>query len=417
MGLSFPRNRNRTDWYETAGEWTYTSQVWNFNGSYLIISNTSDKIDSSIDDFFRTHEDCDDSVHTLPYADSSLDLVLKKVTKAGTFNGRYYTDDRIRYKKFHECVNFKWFPLSSYTYCPSPLSYDWAYWATKAQANANPSRPTVDLPLFLYEMREIPRMLLQLGNVLKLYEKHKDREKVYQLTKELGYGNSFAKVNLALQLGWKPLVSDLISLVGLTKSIQNRVRYLEDTMQGKKIRRSLGSTSDAGAVGSPTSQLGITYQVRRETTRTVWYVSKMVYISPNAFPQLSRNKDAERASLGLSRGVSPSTIWNAIPFSWLIDYFLNVGDFIEASDGRLRYRLQNLNLMQEIVQEEFTQTVDVLDERMSFSGMRRKTHQKGRYVIASPVPMIAFKPFLTGRQMSIIGSLALTGASSAYHLS
>jgi hypothetical protein len=287
---------------------------------------------------------------------------------------------------------------TGYQYCLPPTSVDWQYWATKALANLNPSAPTVDLPLFLFEFKDFPRMLKNLGDVL------------------LG-GNPRAipEGYLAYSFGWKPLFSDLMGLLNLQKSIEDRMRYLRNLEEGTHMRRSLGSGVVQHVVtpngfhagftawtGSPILIADVTVVEKQK----VWFTANAKLVTPLPAATVLDNyvrTDVLRA-LGLTG--SFSTLWNAIPWSWLIDYFLNIGDFLEAQRGWIQLSVPQMCIM---CRSEVTSTLTNVrnPHNLTVWGGSLKTTAKQRHVVYEPIPWLRPDPFLSGSQILNLGALGV----------
>jgi hypothetical protein len=276
-----------------------------------------------------------------------------------------------------------------------------SYWQTKALANLNPYRPKWNLPLFLFELKDFPHMLRELGGVLKGRLKP----------------DSVPGGYLSYQFGWAPLVSDLMSLFDLTADIDNRMRYFRNLQKGKKISRVIATSSDR-TLGEPVNHVacfeaddtfayGWTTQALTKETMRVWLDAHASFkgVLPNSdveLRSLSRN-----AILGLHS--VPWTVWDAIPWSWLIDYFVNVGDFLEATQGWLNLDVTRLNVMAKT--QRRTRFI-VLREvsTLSVSGALWVSTRRQRLASVDPTPSLSPTPFLSGKQMSILGALVTATA-------
>jgi hypothetical protein len=42
--------------------------------------------------------------------------------------------------------------------------------------------------------------------------------------------------------------------------------------------------------------------------------------------------------------LDPDTIWEAIPFSWLVDYFYEIGPYLEATNNDFKLKIEELTL-------------------------------------------------------------------------
>jgi hypothetical protein len=116
-----------------------------------------------------------------------------------------------------------------------------------------------------------------------------------------------------------------------------------------------------------------------------------------------------RTALGLN--ASAATIWNAIPWSWLLDYFFNIGLLMEARRGYSSWHFKDLHVM--VKSTKTTSIASTLNQvrSMSYSGGKKIYTRKERsYVGSNPNVGFGFAPMLNLRQTSILGAL-LTASS------
>jgi len=112
---------------------------------------------------------------------------------------------------------------------------------------------------------------------------------------------------------------------------------------------------------------------------------------------------AMRSLLGLT--LDHSTLWEAMPWSWLIDWGSNVGSYFKATRNIIPATLSGVHVMRE------TETT-FLGRGVSFgapgsqSPVNVKLKSKSRR--PSFVAPVAHFPFLSGNQMGILASLAVT---------
>nr|UJQ85407.1 MAG: hypothetical protein 1 [Leviviridae sp.] len=221
-----------------------------------------------------------------------------------------------------------------------------------------------------------------------------------------------AGANLAYQFGWKPLVSDLKSLLSTADLIEKRARELKRFYdRGLRYTQDLYSSSDMIMINDwITAQPYIRYKgnITRTTTRKVW---GHIRWKPTTLPprtDAEYRKLAWKAINGFSTSSLPASAWELIPWSWLIDYFSSVGDFLQAHRNTVPAVIDRCVIM------EHAKTVTTFDNfsgiHSSFTvepmnGARVTFETKTR---ASAMPGIsAYLPLLSNRQISILGSLAI----------
>lgn len=346
------------------------------------------------------HEICDDTTMPRPYTvDHTLSIIRRRAAKVqrlsgetGYFNPTHTT--KITYNGYNPQNR------SLYQYAPNGSPIDWLYWKTKALANMDPFKPDVSLPLFLFEFKDFPRMLRHAGRVLSGKAKPSDVPGGW----------------LAYSFGWAPLVSDLLSLMELTKSIDDRVRYFKNLERGSMIRRKLTGKIIADSTISDWYQLPI-------YTRTVIKADKRdverldVWFSANGkakFPLPNDPADlrllSTKAVLGLKN--DPASLWDFLPWSWLIDYFLNVGDYLRAHQGLTHMMVTRMCLMAKV--EVNSSLVNIREsEGITTSPSVMLTTSKQRSVFSNPTPFLYPRPFLGARQIGNLASLVTAAAFKA----
>lgn len=252
-------------------------------------------------------------------------------------------------------------------------------------ARTNPSRPVVDLPVAIFELREIPDLLREEGN---------------KIVRGLAAGN------LAYQFGIRPLISDLMNLLNFSDEVAKRQRELEKLASGGlRRKRDLWSGSSTGGPFDIIAQSGdkiiVHFDSYKATQRRVW--GFIVWTPDN--PKLMKGDAralARKAVLGLT--VDFSTAWNAIPWSWLVDWCSNVGDILIAKRNIVGASHGAIQLMTQTT----TSTRAQLTTYAQFvtPGSWIETSKQRRTV--SHVPVDVQLPILNARQLSILGSIGVT---------
>lgn len=273
---------------------------------------------------------------------------------------------------------------------PNFPSLDITELSTKLAARTNPSRATVMLPVFIFELRDLPRLVQLAGRSV------------------LG---KLASANLSWQFGWKPLIGDLTKLLNFQSMTMRRVKELERLQSKSGLRRRVTLQKDAkkDVIGVQTIEsfgISSTARVVDWHTREVWGTIRW---RPNvgAMPQTDEERYslARRISLGLHHGSITAQIWEAIPWSWLIDWFANVQDFIEAQDNSIAHISGPTNIMSRTRSTRSYEILTKNDWVQISSSPWMSRDQKERFLGVAP-SLTASLPFLSGGQLSILGSLA-----------
>lgn len=203
----------------------------------------------------------------------------------------------------------------------------------KLLSRTNPFRYEVSVPVMIAELVEAASLLkLASANFLTLV----------------------GSQHLNWEFGWKPTISDIKTLSGITTAIESRIREFNSLLEHGGLRRrislSSGSTSrDEGWV--PLYSNGWTSAWSRPHTSWKSKVWGSVRWKPNRDSPIDLTTLAsfnEACKIVLDLQVpDASTIWEAIPFSWLVDYFLNVGDSLQALENTDKVLPYDICIMRE----------------------------------------------------------------------
>lgn len=345
----------------------------------------------------------------VPFPDHGLTLSDLNMRQAGSYSGVHvlpgsFSILRTEYKADNHATYLQ---DAQADYHEAMPSVNWNYLETKALASVNPNTPLVDAPLFLYELREFPSLLKGLGDIL---------------ARRISPGSG-PDAYLAYQFGWAPLLSDLSTLLDLQGEMQRRIRKLQKANTGQRVGGLLSKRSVTG--WTPEFQFNkvtlgsskLTVSVRGDLEERCWFSGRFS-LSQKDKEDLLRiysdgGLDAVRHMLGLSGGVRAATIWNAVPWSFLIDYFVNIGDFLEVRSGSVDYTLSSVCLMCNQKQLLSSRVVDNTTT-FSYTPLDKLYEKKLRTVKSIANPRFAYKPFLTETMKANLGALltsrALRGA-------
>jgi hypothetical protein len=269
-------------------------------------------------------------------------------------------------------------------------------YATQAVARTNPSRPYVDVPLVLFELKDLIPLIRDAG-------------------RELFRGsltNQVAQTNLFYQFGLAPLVGDTVKMLRFQDQVDRRVKELKRLRSKKGLRRtlSMGSFSETGQADKVYQSVG-TYMVGtfyakssldvRAHVRWLPGEDANVLLTPDRFRDL-----AQSTILGL-RSVEASTVWNAIPWTWLIDWFSTAGDFLAAHRNSIPATLEGVHIIRRTTTVWSMGGGAFSDVVIHPVKVTRVTGSRA----PSSVALSAQFPFLNGRQLGILASLATAGSN------
>jgi hypothetical protein len=140
---------------------------------------------------------------------------------------------------------------------------------------------------------------------------------------------------LNFEFGWKPLVSDLKSAAQAVIESEKILRNLERNSGHDLIRKRLlppervinqlettTVKNPSGLAPAWASRPG--HSMWDTTTRQQWFSGCYTYqYEPSKMTEISRIATQARLLYGLE--LSPEVVWNLAPWSWLVDWFANVG--------------------------------------------------------------------------------------------
>lgn len=258
----------------------------------------------------------------------------------------------------------------------------------------NPGVPSVDLFAFIYELRELPALFSTLISNPK-----------------------WRDVPIAYLFGVQPLVSDIRSLLNLTDSIDARLKQIEKLTQGPvRERLSLGNeTRSASSTLAPGVYHGWYLQREKTTTRRAWAVKTSVIERNKLTPPEKPDTSAIRRLL--LTDCTLVTLYELMPWSWFIDYFVNIQEFLRASSGnRIKgYRVLSLCLCVE------TETKGKIFPTSRQVGWSDGNVSPGRWTLldqrrsihSNPTPQLpSLTPILSSGQVQVLGALALSLGSN-----
>jgi hypothetical protein len=193
-----------------------------------------------------------------------------------------------------------------------------------------PTKPDLDLAVSIAELSELPRLLKgRFDRSLR------------------GVSNFW----VALQFGWAPLLSDVKGMIKLQQTMHKRImQLLRDN--GRPVRREIkleyerivGDRVPERAYGimSPIINgnfhsavpTGVSWNTREYE---IWASARFRYWLPKISDRTHLTKVLMRRLHGLEP--TPSTIYNLVPWSWLVDWFTNVGEIISNLDAGIADRL------------------------------------------------------------------------------
>lgn len=272
-------------------------------------------------------------------------------------------------------------------------------------ASTGPLTPSLNLPLAIFELRDVPRMIKHAGDLL-----HKIR-----VPSGLDPVRELAAANLAYKFGWAPLIQDLGKLLGFTEAALQQQRRIKKALSTEGLHRrvNLGSSSAAKA---STQLIWSTYgqlhrvPVTRSTTVKTWATVRWRVRDPNAYGKPPTFKDALKITLGLTKGSIPIQVWKALPWTWMIDWFTDISNVLQANYNSIYFKPYRLSIMRYAVDSSEHKSVDAIggDPRHRITPGTYRAEFKYRYANNTPTSNVTLRiPFLDSYKLSVLGSLAI----------
>lgn len=175
-------------------------------------------------------------------------------------------------------------------------------------ANLRPDLTVLSLPNFLLELDDV-------GKLFKLWKK------------KVGIAKNAAGAHLNYSFGWKPLFSDIREMCGLIHGVIDKIEEFEKAAnQTLKVHRTISNTMLA-------KEGSLTY-AGIHTLKWSGYVNRIksagLCYRPQPFQVTRDYKFMLRAYLdALGFELNPRIIWDALPFTFVLDWFFDIGSWLE----------------------------------------------------------------------------------------
>lgn len=278
-------------------------------------------------------------------------------------------------------------------------------------ARTNPATPSVQIPVFVFELKDLPDMLRQAGRIAKRI--YFDRGSWANLIRPGHIDQDLASANLAIQFGWRPFVSDLWKIATLQDSVERRRKELK-TLQAKGLRTSTHFGTETAFqtwTASANSDFGasVSTQVNLTHSCEVWGTARWI---PTPGQRLPESDGALRRQLaGLTPDAILTNVWEALPWSWLADWFYDFGSIIQGSNRTIATPVSAC-IMRRRVTKAKSMPVRIVQDvahpyQLSEGIFRWYSHERA---VTSGFTQSSSFPTLGAGQLSILGSLAVLRA-------
>jgi hypothetical protein len=276
-----------------------------------------------------------------------------------------------------------------------------------------PTRPKAQVAQFIGELHNLPK--IPFINALK------NRARFFRnLHKEVG------SEYLNHKFGWKPFLSDvvkahyahLLAKKRVAAFVRNsgkqgvRRKFRFPTTRSDPVYTSAGVTSPDPVLWNQLVNAGGVLRTVTQQVNEVWFSAKYVYYVGIRGDQPWLNNISRGESiyhhLNGSR-IDPSVLWELAPWSWMADYFGNIGDNLKVFT---RFSQDNL-----VARYAYIMGKATITKHITWSGPLKAGGTLTTGCVCTTVKMkrgrcnpygFAFNASLTGNQTAIVGALGLS---------
>jgi hypothetical protein len=267
---------------------------------------------------------------------------------------------------------------------------------TSVSASTNVSRPDLNPLSLIQDMIDIPRQLRDAGRLARKPSRILNAKEI-------------ANKNLGVQFGWLPLISDARKLLQTQSRVESRfqrLRKLYDT--GGERRYGTFSTQTAGdTLSAVFGPIGSCVAIgSRTTVRKQWYSARWKLLT--RVPQFPNYQEMHSAAWRIANGLTPRGIiegaWDLMPWSFLIDWYSDYGNFLASNANSIPVQLAEVCYMNKLETSITWSRSPSAPSGFSWSGGSVKRKEMFRNVGTSPLTNAQI-PGLSWNQVSLLGSL------------
>jgi hypothetical protein len=225
-----------------------------------------------------------------------------------------------------------------------------------------------------------------------------------------GNSKEIANQYLGVKFGWLPLIKDVQDLLDLGMHIHRRVGELHQLYSSNGLKRRIvlanNSVSDGQSNVSFESQINLTVhgRVSKFTTQKRWATVRWLpTVLPRYYPNdLEVFRLAKQVALGLTQEGLAKGAWDLLPWTFIVDWFTNAGDFLVSHSNTIPASPSVVNVMTETRTKFVFSVADMTYGYTGGDGVSDLV-TKNRYVGGGAAS--AFIPFIGGDRLSILSAL------------
>jgi hypothetical protein len=291
---------------------------------------------------------------------------------------------------------------------------------TKLAADTNPSRVVVDTPVMLFELGNIPKLLWESG--LKTAKRAEvDRKYGGRVDYRLYDAGKRKRSNsvVASTFGWEQLFRDLFNLLRFADIVEERIVELENIAKKGGMTRSRRMGSVVNSVSTSNSLLHqtewtVTGPTFKSTQSQKWASLRWVPDFGFDNANIRTNGMTQKIRVTVSGwDLSAATLWEILPWSWMVDYFTNIGDLLKASRNSLGYHIENPCVMTKITTRTRVGPPGFVSPSGGTFSMPSKTRVTKIRATGFALTPEVHSPFLTAKQVNNLASIIYNLGSNA----
>jgi hypothetical protein len=272
-------------------------------------------------------------------------------------------------------------------------------YATQAVARTNPSRPTVDLPVEILQLHELAEILHPKTNPT--------------ITNQVG------SAYLTTSFGIQPVGSAIARLIDSRRVIRDRVKEIRRLVAygiRRTVQLDLSSAEDNPYwyIDTAHSTAGGTFQVRtlaEVRSHVRWGIYPGAFQGHETPDQVDAQIESWARQSVRGETIDLSTFWQITPWTWLLDWFLGIGDYLKSQRNIVPALLKEVVVMRHrktwATYPGITYEPGGGAKTMHIQPIRMVRESKSRR-FSFPSPLTAHLPLIGAREGSVLASLAAT---------
>nr|UJQ85308.1 MAG: hypothetical protein 1 [Leviviridae sp.] len=281
-----------------------------------------------------------------------------------------------------------------------------ANYGNRVLSQSGPLTPRMYLPVSLFELRDIPKMLKHAGDLLLKIGGRSGLDPVKEA----------AAATLAYQFGWAPLLEDIGKMLDFTETMRKRQQMLLRAHTSKGVRRKVTLDSDKQTHSNwewVWSTYGVLASQRFTEIKTYkrWATISWTVKDKSQIGRIPTFSDEMRTAYGLNRGHIPIAVWKAMPWSWAIDWFADISNVMQANYNMIYYQPSRCCIMTHFKTERNYDPWFAKSGMFSITPGQIIRERKSRQPFTPTAGVTLKLPFMDSFKLSIVGSMSILALS------